>query len=409
MARSLGEALISGRNLRLNCPYVPPPASSAPDPYDVVIVGAGPAGCATALALRHSGLRCLLIDKATFPRDKVCGDAIPGRAIQELRKLDPAFAERFAAHPRAMKTVRTAIHINGYAPFEFRWVNEAYTCRRVDFDAALLDLVRRHTPTEVREGCAVSRIAYTEHAASVEIVGADVPIAARLVIGADGAQSIVGKHLTANRIDRAHYGAAVRTYYTGVTGVVPERAEIFVLPQFNPGYFWLFPLPGGAVNVGFGGHAVGLQRRQINLRRSVADFIAAYPGLAERFRDSAARDAPAGFGLPFGSRWVDVSGDRYLLTGDAAALVDPASGDGIGNALLSGRLAAEGAIRCAQAQDFSASATQSYRQALQQTLRREFRRHTLGERVARRLPFLLEVGARAMQVPLVRNLVHHNW
>jgi geranylgeranyl reductase family protein len=378
-------------------------------PYDILIVGAGPAGCATALALRHSGLRCLLVDKATFPRDKVCGDAIPGRAIQELRKLDPAFAERFATSPRAMKTVRTAIHINGHAPFEFRWVNEAYTCRRVDFDAELLRLVRRHTPTEIREGVAITDLERRQDGVAVALEGADTPILTRLVIGADGAHSVVAKYLTGNRIDHTHYGAAVRTYYKGVTGVVPERAEIFVLPQFNPGYFWLFPLPGGAVNVGFGGHSVGLRRRQINLRRSVADFIAAYPGLAERFRHSEASTAPVGFGLPFGSRWIDVAGDRFLLTGDAAALIDPASGDGIGNALLSARLAAACAIRCAQAQDFSASATARYTHALRRTLGREFRRHTLGERVARRLPLLLDWGARAMQLPLVRNLVHHNW
>src|SRR5262245_20317142 len=74
------------------------------DQYDVIIVGAGPAGCACAMALRNSGLRVALIEKHQFPRDKVCGDAIPGRAIKFLHEIDPQFAVRLAAFTEKLPT-----------------------------------------------------------------------------------------------------------------------------------------------------------------------------------------------------------------------------------------------------------------------------------------------------------------
>ena len=379
------------------------------DPFDIVIIGAGPGGAAAALALRHGGLRCLLIDKATFPRDKVCGDAIPGRAIKELGRLDPAFAEGFADYPRAMRTARTAVYINGRPPFEFSWVNTAYTCKRLDFDARLLDLVRRHTDTEIREGAAVTHLEAVAGGVRIQLDNQDAPLTARLVIGADGAHSVVGKWLTDNRIDRAHYGAAVRTYYRGVSGVQAERAEIHCLPEFLPGYFWIFPLPGGEVNVGYGAHSAGIAKQRGSLKQVVTDFIAASPSLSERFAGSERIGPLIGFGLPFGSRRVRVAGDRFMLIGDAAALVDPASGDGIGNAMLSGRLAAEQAIACARRGDFSASATAPYARALYASLWPELRQHALGERIARHLPFLLDWGAAAMQTRPVRRFFHHNW
>src|ERR1700744_3789908 len=123
--------------------------------YDVVIAGAGPAGCACALGLKDAGLKVAMLDKATFPRDKVCGDAIPGRAIKTLNNIDPAFAHAFKGFPQKLETKQTALFYKE-RKMTFDWVQPAYTCTRMEFDTFLLSLVKQHTATDVFTGIQVN-------------------------------------------------------------------------------------------------------------------------------------------------------------------------------------------------------------------------------------------------------------
>jgi len=117
--------------------------------HDVLIIGAGPAGATAALALKDAGLKVALIDKAQFPRDKVCGDAIPGRAVRVLRELSPAYAQAFQQFPKQCFTSCSAFYVNNHLPIELHWVNQAYTCARLDFDNWLVELVQKETDTEL--------------------------------------------------------------------------------------------------------------------------------------------------------------------------------------------------------------------------------------------------------------------
>ena len=106
--------------------------------YDVAIVGAGPAGTACALALRSSGLRVALLDKATFPRDKVCGDAVPGHAFKALRQLDPAYVEALWQLQPRDDVRRSRLVAPDGGSFYMHWKLPALNSPRLDFDAALL-------------------------------------------------------------------------------------------------------------------------------------------------------------------------------------------------------------------------------------------------------------------------------
>src|SRR5256885_5924341 len=100
--------------------------------YDVIIVGAGPAGCACSLALKDSGLKVAVLEKHEFPRDKVCGDAIPGRAIKTLKSISPQFSTAFTHFRKKYYTKKTHIHFNGEI-LQLNWIGEAYTCARLEF------------------------------------------------------------------------------------------------------------------------------------------------------------------------------------------------------------------------------------------------------------------------------------
>ena len=372
--------------------------------FDVAIVGAGPAGCAAALELGKLPLRVALIDRETFPRDKVCGDAIPGPAVKALAEIDPRYADSLGPLPAALRSRRTRLHLNGRPPVTLHWETRAYTCRRTDFDRHLLDLVRAQTNTTVLLGKAVHELARSEGRVEINLEDGTRCTASGL-IGADGAHSVVARRLAGQRLDRAHHGGAVRQYYRGVTGLAPDRLEIHSLRAFMPGYFWIFPLRDGACNVGFGMHSTALGKGSLRLRHSIAAFIAASPELRERFAGANPEDTVRGFGLPFGSRRVRVHGDAFLLAGDAACLIDPLTGDGIGQAVGSGLLAARQAVRCVQSGDWSETATREYAAVLWDRYGSMLRTRSRILDVHRRLPFLVDWGARALAFGPLRRAV----
>ena len=110
--------------------------------YDIIIIGAGPAGCAAAMVLKNSGLRVAIIDKHNFPRDKVCGDAIPGRAIKWLNEIDTSFKNELSAFDKKVITKKTICYYNN-KEVEFSWAQEAYTSTRMDFDNFLFSIMER--------------------------------------------------------------------------------------------------------------------------------------------------------------------------------------------------------------------------------------------------------------------------
>jgi len=374
--------------------------------HDVLILGAGPAGATAALALKEAGLKVALIDKAQFPRDKVCGDAIPGRAVRVLRELSPVYAQAFQQFPKQCFTSQSAFFVNNHLPIELHWVNQAYTCARLDFDNWLVELVQKETDTELFLETTPTTIARNEAGITIACQNPSLHFSAPIVIGCDGANSQVRKQFTDFKLELNHYGGAVRVYYQNVTGLQANKTEIYVLKKYLPGYFWVFPLPDNQANVGFGMLSKYISSRRLNLKTIFHDFIQEHPLLRERFAASTQIGTIQGFGLPFGSHQIQVSGDRFLLCGDAASLIDPATGDGIGNAMLSGKLAAQKVVECFAQNRFDATFLKSYDQQLYGSLQKEFFRRTLLQRVSTQFPWLLDVGAIAAKQRWIKRILH---
>ncbi|AEE53028.1 NAD(P)/FAD-dependent oxidoreductase [Haliscomenobacter hydrossis] len=376
--------------------------------YDIIILGAGPAGATCALQLRHSNLKVLLIDKATFPRSKTCGDAITGRSIKTLYRCCPELVEQFRTFPQKIEIQHTRLNINHRKPIDIHWVNEAYCCRRADFDHAMLQGVRQYAPNvHILEGFQVDEIVQGDTVPGRYIVGNSGQqryFSTQFLVGSDGTQSIVSKKLTSTRLEQNHHAGAVRAYFSGVNGLHLNRTEVFVLPEFMPGYFWVFPLSEDTANVGFGMLTHSIARQKVNLKDSFYAFIQASPELKARFGESIQVGKLKGFGLALGSRRVLMSGEHFLLTGDAASLIDPASGEGISNAIVSGKVAAETILAAFEAQDFSADFVKSYERKLFKIIGKELSVSTILLRSFLLAPRLLDAGAYLMANPFFKRL-----
>ncbi len=376
-----------------------PPATFLPE-YDVAIVGAGPAGTACALALRGRGLRVLLLDKATFPRDKICGDAVPGHALKALRQLDPVYVEELWQLEPRDDVRRSRLVAPGGATFDLHWKLPTFNSPRLDFDAALLALVRRHTDTEIRENAALKTVEIMPECARLHLADG-TEITARLVIGCDGAHSVVGRRLLPEpRLARAHHCAGVRAYFDDVAGVESGTTEFFFSNNYLAGYLWLFPVGGGRCNVGLGMLSELVAKHKIDLRQLLLDNLATHPALAGRFAGARQMGPVAGFGLPIGGgRQRPASGARFMLCGDAASLIDPLQGHGIDMAIRSGILAAAQVVQCLEQENFTAEFMQQYDAAVQRQLGPQLARSYRLMRLMGTRPWLMNLGVNLARLP----------
>ena len=368
--------------------------------YDVAIVGAGPAGTACALALRHSGLRVALLDKAQFPRDKVCGDAVPGHALKALRQLDPALADAlWQLQPLDAVRQSRLVAPNG-ASLALQWKLPSFNCPRETFDDALLALVRTHTATTVLENTSLKdlRIA-ADH---VRLQLAQGPeITCQLVIGCDGANSVVGRKLLPEpRLARAHHCVGVRAYFEDIAGAESGTTEFFLTRDYLAGYCWLFPVGQGRYNVGLGMLAEVVAKHRVDLKETMLRLLATHPELAARFAGAKQLGPIVGFGLPLGGGRVrPISGSRFMLCGDAASLIDPLQGHGIDTAMQSGMLAAAQATACFVQQDFSASIMAQYDAQVAAKIGRKLAKSYRLMRFLSTKPWLVNAAVRLARVP----------
>lgn len=350
---------------------------------DACIIGAGPGGAATALKLSYMGIPSVLLDKAVFPRDKICGDAISGKVTTLLNRLDPEILKRFNARPvqsdvwgiQFVSPNNRALNI----PFRPNYVRDAaeapgYVAKRMDFDHFLVKEVQRRENIRFFDQTEAVTFNRTEKGWEVGTKTGGLTVNCRMLIVANGAYSAFSRKEAGLEKDNKHYAAAVRAYYRNVRALDKDNfIELHFIKSITPGYFWIFPLPNGEANVGLGMRSDILNRKKINLRKAMQELLETQPGLRERFKDAELIGDIKGFGLPLGSKRRSISGDHYMLVGDAGHLVDPLTGEGIGNAFYSGFIAAEQLEQCLKANDCSADFLKAYDKRVDRVLGSEMR------------------------------------
>lgn len=309
---------------------------------DVLVVGAGPTGSTAALHAAEAGFETLLIDTATFPRDKTCGDGLTPRAIRQLERLD--LGEKVT---RAYRSQGLKLH--GYGgSVTAPWPDGHYgtvgsAMPRTLFDALLVDAAVERG-VQLWQGATATDVEFTGSrlsAVGINHAGEKVQVVPKFVLVADGVRSTFGKLLGRTWHRGEVYGIAARSYCTSTRSEDPHLHSHVELRDsdgtIQPGYGWIFPLGDGQVNLGCGALSTDERPARINTKK-LLQFYATQQ--REEWGLGEPRDIASAL-LPMGGAVSNVAGRNWMLLGDAAACVNPLNGEGIDYGMETAEFAVE--------------------------------------------------------------------
>jgi geranylgeranyl reductase family protein len=368
------------------------------DRYDVVVVGAGPAGCVAALTLARAGLSTALLERGRLPREKVCGDGLIPDAIQLLEEIGLWESVRPAGHPVARCRV--------YAPdgSHVDLTGTFLTTRRRDLDALL-----------ARSAASAGAVLRDETGVTGWIVEADgvalhalrrrkeETVRARMVILACGAHAPTLRRFGLLTRE-APSAVALRAYYRLRPGVDSSMLRVWYERALLPGYGWMFPLGRDVFNVGVGVFRNGGDGPR-NAQRVLQGFLSRCESARALLAGGEAlgpfRGAPMRTGLT-GARRSD---ERLLACGECIGTTYPFSGEGTGKAMQTARLAAQVATSALGSDDLSARALGRYDDLVERRFGVSYRHYEVAQKWLR-WPWVCNlVASRARSRPSVRGIL----
>jgi flavin-dependent dehydrogenase len=289
--------------------------------------------------------------------------------------MDAGLFDRFVSSEK--KLIGTGVHFFGpeHQKVTIRAANkigdkmtEVALCRRLDFDNFLYEEIKKHEYIDIIQNENVTDL--IKDSGGINIICSDQTFSkTKLLILATGSHHALVHKLNGIRQPKKQMAAGIRTYFENINGLNPEGyIELHFLKELAPGYLWIFPLTRNQANVGLGLRSDIVSKRKIDLRQMLKNYINDDPYFRERFKNAHQLSDISGFPLALGVKNRSISGDHYLLSGDAANLIEPLFGEGIGHAMYSGKFAAEHAIKCINGNNYSAIYNRQYDQAVYQKL-----------------------------------------
>jgi geranylgeranyl reductase family protein len=366
--------------------------------FDVVVVGAGPAGSIAALVLARSGARVALVDKAAFPRDKACGDLVGPRGVQVLADLGLRVPD--AGRGSDLLAVGPSGRRSRLPAFAGRtYPGHGIIVPRLALDHALREAALEAGAVPVR--ARITAVEAGGDGVDAVISGDGQRVAGEVIIAADGALSPVARLAGMLDPQAALWGFAIRAY-------VPAEVPLPLLVLLDaspwriyPGYGWLFPGENGQANVGIG-VGLGSSRRQAPLRGDLARLVTMLGRHGDLGPDAQPGPVMGGW-LRMGGTGTPPAAGNVLLAGDAAGLINPLQGEGIGPAMVSARLAAEAVLAD------PARAGSAYAEAIEAAFGRYMDGASALQTVMLRRPRTTSAVTRLLTAPVVRRVVAGTW
>jgi|CXWK01.1.fsa_nt_gi geranylgeranyl reductase family protein len=366
--------------------------------HDVIVVGAGPAGATTATALAQQGHDVLLIDRQTFPRDKVCGDAISQGCIRIMNdlgmapKIEAAVARGELYHLDGMRLIGPSGHTLQSHFSHGENGEKSYVAPRIYFDAIIqrqaVDSGATFLQAEVKEPL-------IEEGRVVGVTarqnGETKAYRASVVVDAGGVTSAIMRSLRPEpkqHVDK-HRAVALRAYIKGLE-IYPHEVEFFLYDEILPGYAWIFPVADDEANIGLGMRLDRFRKQKGNLKKMLKEFLE-MPAICERAPNGTELRDVAIWQLSFGSqKKLQHAYDGALLVGDAAGFINPLTGGGIHNALISGVLAADTIEEALRAGDYSRERLKIYETRCDEEMWDDMRKSFLYQRVLLNYPGVVD-------------------
>jgi geranylgeranyl reductase family protein len=327
-----------------------PSRGQAGDDADVIVVGAGPAGSTAATYLARAGLDVLLLEKSTFPREKVCGDGLTPRGVKQL--IDLGIDTRVEAgwlHNRGLRVVAGKTRLDLDWPELASFPPYGVVRPRQDFDEMLARNAQK-SGARLLEATTVTGAIQNERTGRIEGVKSKdgKEFRAPIVLACDGVSARLALSMGIEKRDDRPMGVAVRRYYKSPRtndDYLESHLELWDRtdpdkPLLMPGYGWIFGMGDGTVNVGLGILSTSKAFGSTDYRALMKAWL---DGTPEEwgFRDQNAIGKVGGAALPMGFNRTPHYRNGLLLVGDAGGTVNPFNGEGIGYAMESARLAAE--------------------------------------------------------------------
>lgn len=332
------------------------------DDADVIVVGAGPTGASAAFHCAAAGLDVLLLEKATFPRDKICGDGLTPRAVAELVRMGVPVREQDGwIRNQGLRVIGGGHRLELPWPELSVYPSYGLARARASFDQTLAEHARA-AGAKLLEGTAVTAPVRDERTGRVRGVrarpvasdgrrttdaGDEVEYRAPVVVAADGVSARLATAMGRAKRDDRPMGVAVRTYFRTPRHDDPWMESHLELwdgapgrSNLMPGYGWIFSLGDGTANVGLGSVSSTAAATKVDYKDLFARWMANAPAEWE-FTPENQLGPVRGAALPMGFNRGPLYADGLMLAGDAAGMVSPFNGEGIAYGLQAGRVAAD--------------------------------------------------------------------
>ena len=415
--------------------------------FDVIVVGGGPGGSASAAYAAMDGCRVLLLEKAIYPRDKTCGDAVGGKSLKHVSELGVKTMIEKMPHNRVTGIIFSSANgqsIQCSLPEEEIENKEAgFALPRKEFDYVMfkrsVELVLQNGGSVIQD-FTVTNVNVDESDEN-KIVGVTgiiggkksgrdpLTFTAPLTIGAGGYTCPVAKTITEKchnepMRDDVHYCGAYREYWVDVGGCEGEKIpiEIHFIKEVIPGYWWIFPVGVNdegktIVNVGIGMVIKEMNKQSVKLKKLQKWVIEEHPVFSKRFKNATMVEGSGkGHQLPFGSPRKNAPSFQprrsamagAICVGDAASLVDPFSGEGVGNALVSSKMAISHFDAEKHKDGFPTSQAEAYMIELWDTLGPELTNSFKMQKMVRKTWLMNWIIKKANKKPAIKDMLEQS-